>query len=583
MTEAQKKPGDVSRVYGAETDSSADRSEADVLHEECGVFGIRAPRDTDVAHITYCALTALQHRGQEAAGIAVNRERSILCHKDLGLVHEVFDESVLNELDSFNRDGEGQKTVSPQNAVTSDGSGARMDSTQAKSGDAPDVYANMAVGHVRYSTSGSVTRENAQPMVVKHVKGQLAICHNGNLVNSFALRRSLELQGCIFHSTSDTEVISYIITRERLHCGAIEEAVSRAMNSLEGAYSLVVMSPAKLIACRDPHGFRPLCIGSMEDGSVIFASESCALDAIGAKFVRDVLPGEIVIADRHGIRTDRRHCQLASVNESAADMLISAVEGARSGSAEESVMTALEGMDKVPSRTSQCIFEYIYFARPDSVIDRVSVHDFRVGAGRELAKEHPADADIVIGVPDSGIDAATGFAAESGIPYVPGLIKNKYIGRTFIAPSQKERTNLVRLKLNAIRSVIEGKRIVLIDDSIVRGTTSARIIRLVREAGAKEIHMRISSPPFLNPCYYGTDIDSRENLIACHHTIPEIADIIGADSLGYLSVDAAKRLARVRVDGKPVEASRDFCCACFNGEYPTAVPEDYSKEKMEES
>ena len=332
----------------------------------------------------------------------------------------------------------------------------------------------------------------------------------------------------------------------------------------------------------------------MEDGSIIFASESCALDAIGAKFVRDILPGEIVIADKNGIRTDRRHCSpalLAAAVSSGAEMtadtgaeekmILSALEDAKGETAEETVLSTLEGMKQAPQKTSHCIFEYIYFARPDSVIDGVSVHDYRVGAGRELAIEYPADADLVIGVPDSGLDAATGFAEESGIPYALGLIKNKYIGRTFIAPSQQERTNLVRLKLNAIRSVIEGRRVVLIDDSIVRGTTSARIIQLVRDAGAKEVHMRISSPPFLNPCYYGTDIDSRENLIACHHTIPEIADIIGADSLGYLSVEAAKRLANIRADGKKPEPGRDFCCACFNGDYPTAVPEDYSKDRME--
>lgn len=470
------------------------------IHDECGVFGVRLPREGDVAHMTYCGLTALQHRGQEAAGIAVNRDRTIYCHKDLGLVHEVFDRGALADL------GKGK----------------------------------MAIGHVRYSTSGSVTRENAQPMLTRHIKGQLAVCHNGNLINSLALRRKLELEGCIFHSTSDTEVISYIVTRERLKSGAIEEAVSRAMDYFEGAYSLVIMSPAKMIAVRDPLGFRPLCYGTTEEGGIVFASESCALDAVGATFVRDLEPGELMIVDKDGkLRSDRRHC------------------GAK--------------------RKAYCIFEYIYFSRPDSCIDGVFAHDFRTGAGRALAKEHPADADLVIGVPDSGLDAACGFAKESGIPYAIGLIKNKYIGRTFIAPTQKERTNLVHLKLNAIRSVIEGKRVVLIDDSIVRGTTSARIISLVRAAGAREVHMRISAPPFLNPCYYGTDIDSRENLIACHHSIDEIRDIIGADSLGYLSVEAARRLAA----GSHPERQNQFCCACFNGEYPTAVPETYSKERME--
>ena len=480
------------------------------IHEECGVFGIWCPDEREVAQLAYYGLVALQHRGQESAGIAVNRDRTITVHRDIGSVHEVFDRATVENL------GPG----------------------------------TMACGHVRYSTSGGVTRENAQPMLVKHVKGQLAICHNGNLVNSFDLRRKLELSGCIFHSTSDTEVIAYIITRERLHSGAIEEAVARAMDTLEGAYSLVIMSPSKLIACRDPYGFRPLCYGMTEDGCIVFASESCALDAIGATFVRDLLPGEIVIADKKGVRSDKRHC---------------GVEG---------------------KNVSRCIFEYIYFSRPDSVVDGVSVHEFRVGAGRALAREYPADADIVVGVPDSGLDAATGFAKESGIPFALGLIKNKYIGRTFIAPTQKERTDLVRMKLNAIRPVIEGRRVVLVDDSIVRGTTSARIIRLVRGAGAKEVHMRISSPPFLNPCYYGTDIDSREHLIACRHSVPEIAKIIGADSLGYLSVEAAEQLAGyVSPDDWTAPDGRKLgfgcCSACFNGRYPTTVPDEYSKENLE--
>lgn len=515
------------------------------IHDECGVFGIRVPEDSDVASLTYYALISLQHRGQESAGIAVNKDRTINCYKDLGLVHDVFTPHTLASL----------------------GTGT------------------MAVGHVRYSTSGSVTRENAQPMVVKHVKGQLAISHNGNLVNSFALRRKLELEGCIFHSTSDTEVISYIITRERLHCGKIEEAVARAMDSLEGAYSLVIMSPAKLIACRDPFGFRPLCYGTREDGSIIFASESCALDAVGAHFVRDLLPGEIMISDKDGLRSDRRHCQRKNiVRENLPGESVTSVKAIPAGSlgteedaVVEQALASLEGARPVPSVSAHCIFEYIYFSRPDSIVDGISVHDFRVGAGMLLASEALVDADLVIGVPDSGLDAATGYSKKSGIPYAIGLIKNKYIGRTFIAPSQAERDNLVRLKLNAIRSVIEGKRVVLIDDSIVRGTTSARIISLVREAGAKEVHMRISSPPFLNPCYYGTDIDSRENLIACHHTIEETAGIIGADSLAYLSVEGAKLLAK-----EDISSGRGFCCACFDGEYPTNVPEEYSKAKLED-
>ncbi len=479
---------------------TGERDDKPELHEECGVFGVRLPQEGDVAHLVYCGLTALQHRGQEAAGIAVNKDRVITCSKDLGLVHEVFDR------DSLTRLGTG----------------------------------TMAIGHDRYSTSGSVTRENAQPMLVRHVKGQLAVCHNGNLVNSLALRQELEMEGCIFHSTSDTEVIAYIITRQRLKCGSIEEAVSRSMPFFHGSYSLVIMSPAKMIACRDPHGFRPLCYGKLPDGGVVFSSESCALDAVGAEFVRDLDPGEIIVCDKNGIRSDRRHC---------GDV----------------------------KKRSHCIFEYIYFSRPDSCIDGVFAHDFRVGAGRALAKEHPVDADIVVGVPDSGLDAALGYSRESGIPYSIGLIKNKYIGRTFIAPTQQERVNLVRLKLNAIGSVLRGKRVILVDDSIVRGTTSARLIRLVRDAGAKEVHMRISSPPFLNPCYYGTDIDSRENLIACHHSVDEIAQIIGADSLGYLSEDAAKLLAA----GGDASKKENFCCGCFDGIYPTEVPDVYSKERME--
>ncbi len=469
------------------------------IHEECGVFGIWSPRNQNLAKLEYYGLTALQHRGQEAAGIAVNHDRVIQCYKNRGLVHEVFTAEKLEAL------GEGK----------------------------------ISVGHVRYSTSGGDTRENAQPMLVQHVKGQLAICHNGNLVNSYELRRKLELEGCIFHTTSDTEVISYIITRERLHSGSIEKAVNQAMAKIDGAYSLLVMSPTKLIACRDPHGFKPLCYGVMDDGSYVFASESCALDAVGAKFVRDIEPGEIVMVNEDGFRVIDKH---------AAD------------------------------KRNLCIFEYIYFARPDSVIDGKSVHAFRIGAGEELAKEHPAEADLVIGVPDSGLDAAVGYSRASGIPYAMGLIKNKYIGRTFIAPDQTEREHLVRLKLNAISEVIKDKRVILIDDSIVRGTTSARIVKLVRDAGAREVHMRISSPTFLNPCYYGTDIDSREHLIACHHSIPEIAQIIGADSLGFLSVDAARNLARVASRG---EAGDGFCCACFNGEYPTAVPEEGDKNRFD--
>ena len=465
------------------------------IHEEGGIFGIRQETDGALAQQVYYGLTALQHRGQESAGIAVNRDRLIYVHKDLGLVQEVFSKAEIDAL----------------------GAG------------------NMAVGHVRYSTSGTVTRSNAQPMVIKHIKGQLALVHNGNLVNSDVLRRELEMKGCIFHTTSDTEVISYIVTRERLNCGSIEEALERAMYTIDGAYSLLLMSPAKLIAARDPRGFRPLCYGRTPEGAYVFASETCALDAVGARFERELDPGEIVVADGNGLRSIRTHCG--------------------------------------KKKPSFCIFEYIYFARPDSVIQGISVHEARVKAGKFLAKEHPVQADLVIGVPDSGLDAAIGYSRGSGIPYEIGLMKNKYIGRTFIAPTQEEREKLVRLKLNAISEVIRGKDVILVDDSIVRGTTSRRLVQLVRDAGARKVHMRISAPPFLNPCYYGTDIDSKENLIACRYSVEETAAFIGADSLGYLSLEHARQLAGEYAD--------QTCTACFSGEYPTELPEETSKNRFE--
>ena len=468
------------------------------IHEECGVFGVWAPSEADVSLTAYYGLYALQHRGQESAGIAVNDDGIFRYYRDLGLVNDVFTPAQLEKL------GKGR----------------------------------MAVGHVRYSTSGITNRINAQPIVVNHSKGRMALAHNGNLVNSYELRTELENEGCIFQSTTDTEVISYIITRERIRTGSLEEAVCRSMDKIRGAYSLVIMSPSKLIAVRDEHGFRPLCYGVTEDGQYVVASESCALDAVGAKLIRDIKPGEILIFDDNGIRSIEEHC----------------------------------------GRTcpSLCVFEYIYFARPDSVIDGCSVHEARVRAGAFLALEHPVQADVVIGVPDSGLDAAIGYSRQSGIPYGVGLIKNKYIGRTFIAPTQKARENLVRIKLNPVAEVIRGKRVILIDDSIVRGTTSARIVKLIREAGAKEVHMRVSAPPFLNPCYYGTDIDSRENLIACHHTVEETAKIIGVDSLGYLSVRNALEIA------KGAAGNQNFCAACFNGEYPTEIPSNTAKNRFEE-
>lgn len=471
----------------------------DSVHEECGVFGVYSPERENAAATAYYGLYALQHRGQESCGIVVNDDGLFNSYKDVGLVNDVFTPAVLESL------GRGK----------------------------------MAVGHVRYGTTGANARLNAQPILVNHIKGRMALAHNGNLVNTYELRRELELQGSIFHTTSDTEVISYLITKERLTAPSIEEALSRAMDRIKGAYSLVVMSPAKLLLARDENGFRPLCFGQTEDGTYIAASESCALDAVGAKFIRDVKPGEIVIFDKNGVRSIERHCGKA--------------------------------------KKSLCVFEYIYFARPDSVIDGASVHEARIRAGAFLALEHPVQADLVIGVPDSGIDAAVGYARQSGIPYGIGFIKNKYIGRTFISPGQSSREDKVKIKLNPIASVIRGKRIVMIDDSIVRGTTSGRIVRLLREAGASEVHVRVSAPPFLNPCYYGTDIDSREGLIACHHTVPEIAELIGADSLGYLSVENAKKLAVC-----PEGGECGYCTACFNGEYPTEIPKEMGKNRFEQ-
>ncbi len=464
------------------------------IHEECGVFGVFSNTPYAVGKDVYYGLYALQHRGQESCGIVVNDDGVFFAHKDLGEVHTVFDEETLEKL--------------PQG--------------------------NMAVGHVRYSTTGGDDRNNCQPMQVNHQKGKMALAHNGNISNAYALRSELELGGAIFHSTSDTEIIAYLVTRERLAHPSIEDAVLATIPRLEGAFSLVLMSAAKMIAVRDPYGFRPLCYGQTADGKYIVASESCALEAAGAEFVRDLKPGEVLVFSKEGIKSLTAHIQ------------------------------------KKDKKT--CIFEYIYFARPDSVIDGISVHEARMRAGKILARNDEKDiADVVIGVPDSGLDAALGYAYSSGIPYGIGLIKNKYIGRTFIAPTQSERVNQVRIKLNPIESTVEGKRIILVDDSIVRGTTSGHIVKLLRDAGAKEIHMRISAPPFTHPCYYGTDIDSTENLIANHHTVEEIAEIIGADSLAFLPVDSLSELI----------GGCGYCDACFTGKYATPVPEVTSKDRFE--
>ena len=463
------------------------------IHEECGVFGIFEPETADVAQSAYFALYALQHRGQESCGIAVNDDGLINCHKDIGLVPDVFNRETLEKL------GRG----------------------------------NMAVGHCRYSTTGTVNAVNSQPLVVRHCKGTLAMAHNGNLVNAAQLRQNLEMNGAIFHTTNDSEVISYMITQERLKSKSIEDAIEKAMDKIRGAYCLIIMSPKKLIAVRDPNGFHPLCIGKTEKGYV-FASESCALDSIGAQFVRDVEPGEIAVVDESGLRSIRTHCGRLS---------------------------------------SLCVFEYVYFARPDSVIEGVSVHAARQKAGALLYRQNPVEADVVIGVPDSGLDAALGYAQESGIPYGVGFVKNRYIGRTFIQPTQGERENAVHIKLNAMKETVCGKRVVMVDDSIVRGTTSARIVKLLRDAGAKEVHFAVSSPPFMNPCYFGTDIDSRDKLIACSMSIPEIAKAIDVDTLNYLSVENVRKIAE--------EAHCGLCSACFDGNYPVEVPLEMPKNKFE--
>ncbi|BCK83987.1 amidophosphoribosyltransferase [Pusillibacter faecalis] len=464
------------------------------LHEECGVFGLFSPETADVASLAYYGLFALQHRGQESAGIAVNDDGVFSVWRGVGLAGEALPRQRLQSL------GAGQ----------------------------------IAVGHVRYATTGSDAALNAQPLMINHFKGRMALAHNGNLTNSMELRRMLEEQGSIFHTTTDSEVIAYLLVRERLRTPSIEAAVRSAMNDLEGAYSLVIASPTKLIAVRDPHGFRPLCMGRRPDGSVVFASESCALDAVGAVLERDIRPGEIVTVGRDGVHSDASHC------------------------------------DTVPRRL--CVFEFIYFARPDSVIDGCSVTQARQQAGAFLAKEHPVEADVVVGVPDSGLDAALGYASASGIPYALGFTKNKYVGRTFLAPTQSLREDGVSFKLNPIRSVVKGKRVVLVDDSIVRGTTCRRMIDLLRRAGVREIHMRVSAPPFVSPCYYGTDIDSAEDLIATRHTVEEIARIIGVDSLGYLSLEHTGQLAGAGAEG--------FCTACFGGGYPTAVPSAGQKDRF---
>ena len=459
------------------------------LHEECGVFGIFDPKGNP-ANTTYYGLVALQHRGQEGCGIAVNRDREIYHYKDVGLVNDVFNEEILGKLSG-----------------------------------------RMAIGHVRYSTAGGSARENVQPLVLRYIKGTLAISHNGNITNVDEIRKELEHSGAIFQTTADTEIIAYLIARERITAGSIESAVKNAMKKLKGAYSLLVMSPNKLIAARDKWGFRPLQMGKRDD-AVVFASETCAFDAIDAEFVRDIAPGEIVT-----------------------------IEAVRDGGDGYFMTEDTELCDSVPS--SMCIFEHIYFARPDSTIQNEVVHECRKRAGAFLAMQAPVDADIVIGVPDSGLSAAQGYSEYSGIPIDTGFIKNKYIARTFIKPTQGAREVAVKMKLNVLKSAVQGKRVIMVDDSIVRGTTSGRIVKLLRDAGAKEVHVRISAPAFKWPCFFGTDIPDRDLLIANNHTIEETRKIINADSLEYLSLENLHNIAP--------NSSCGFCDACFTGNYPVEV------------
>lgn len=460
------------------------------IKEECGVFGIYDLDGGNIAPSIYYGLTSLQHRGQESCGMAVSRtdgERgNVQFHKDLGLVSEVLRQDVVRGMDG-----------------------------------------DIGIGHVRYSTTGASIAANAQPLVLSYIKGSLALAHNGNLINTEALKWELIQTGAIFHTTTDSEVIAFHIARERVHSATVEEAVYKTAKKIQGGYALVVMSPRKLIGARDPYGLKPLCLGK-RDNAYVLASESCALTSVGAEFVRDIAPGEIVTVTKDGVKSSM--------------------------------------FDETKKR-AHCVFEYIYFARLDSTMDGVKIYDARIRGGKSLAKSYPVDADLVTGVPESGLPAAKGYSEESGIPFGFAFYKNSYIGRTFIKPTQKERESSVHLKLSVLDSVVKGKRIVLVDDSIVRGTTIANLIHMLKEAGAKEVHVRISSPPFLHPCYFGTDVPSNDQLIAAQHSTEEIRKMIGADSLGYMQNDYLEGMA----GGLPL------CKACFDGKYPMEIPEEIKR------
>lgn len=454
----------------------------DKLHEECGVFGIWSTDDIKAAQLVYYGLIALQHRGQESAGIVVCDSKgpigNISSHKGMGLVSEVFRKETLDGL-----------------------------------------RGNIGIGHVRYSTAGASCVENAQPIFFNYSKGTLALAHNGNITNADEMRKKLQDEGAVFNGTTDSEVIAYQIAKDRLKSSCIEDAVAKVADHLKGGYALLIMSPQKLVGVRDPWGLKPLCIGKIGNNTYILASESAAITAVGGSFVRDVEPGEIITITRDGLKSEHR----------------------------------LRTKTK-----AHCVFEYIYFARLDSTIDGINVYDARIRGGMALAKRYPVEADVVTGVPESGLTAAVGYAKESGIPFLPAFSKNSYVGRTFIKPSQEERASAVHMKLNILASVVKDKRVVLIDDSIVRGTTIANLIVMMREAGAKEVHVRISSPPFLYPCFYGTDVPDNSELIANEYSTEEIRKKIGADSLGYMQLADFKEM----VEDLPI------CQACFDNCYP---------------
>lgn len=451
------------------------------MHEECGVFALYGNGFVeDPAEYAYLALYAMQHRGQQSCGIAVSNSGVIECTKGMGLAADVFDEDKLAKLKGEN-----------------------------------------VIAHALYSTAKASNIQGAQPFVMRYGKGRLALAHNGSLVNSDELRSELSKTGAMFRSNSDAEIMAQLIAKERLFSHSVEEAVKIAVSKLRGAFSFVVMSPRKIVAVRDPFGFRPLTVGITKEGCYVVVSETCALNALGAEFVRDVNPGEIIVIDGDGMRTYYQ---------------------------EENCKRRI------------CIFEYIYFARPDSVMDGVSIHGSRIQAGRLLARQHPVDANIVIGVPDSGLDAAIGYARESGIEYGMGFVRNNYVGRTFIKPTQEQRASSVGIKLNVLSETVKGKKVVMVDDSIVRGTTCADIVKLLKNAGAKEVHVRISSPTLHYPCLYGTDIPTREELTSNRHSVEELCEIIGADSLGFLNRETLGELIGA--------CEKTYCDACFTGDYP---------------